>query len=359
MEERSKRRKAKRGKVRTRKTLLTLSAVLGTCLIVGAVYAGTLYYKAERALDRISASGSAPGETAGPASPVPTASAAAAAVDAEKESKPLTFLLAGVDNRSGSGGTLNTDVLMPVVYEPVSKKLSILSIPRDMKIASTEIGTHKANYYYAYYYAHNKDEDLSKTREFYGDILQMDFDHMILVNFEAFSSIVDELGGLDIDVPMNMRYVDNADGTNINLKKGRQHLSGKEVLDFVRYRKSNRGTPESSDFSRNERQQEVLNLILDKLDSVSGIAKWGNIIDILGDNIRTDIGKDQLRSWILNYPSMKPAASELITLESNWKSPYVYANKEDLLVKLQKLREPLALPALDTRKLLHDFGITE
>lgn len=150
---------------------------------------------------------------------------------------------------------------------------------------------------------------------------------MILVNFEAFSSIVDELGGLDIDVPMNMRYVDNADGTNINLKKGRQ--------------------------------QEVLNLILDKLDSVSGIAKWGNIIDILGDNIRTDIGKDQLRSWILDYPSMKPAASELITLESNWKSPYVYANKEDLLVKLHKLREPLALPALDTRKLLHDFGIAE
>ncbi|MNI42606.1 hypothetical protein D3C73_969060 [compost metagenome] len=85
MEERSKRRKAKRGKIRTRKTLLTLSAVLGTCLIAGAVYAGTLYYKAERALDRISAAGSAPSETVGPASPVPTASAAAAAVNAEGE----------------------------------------------------------------------------------------------------------------------------------------------------------------------------------------------------------------------------------------------------------------------------------
>ncbi|MBW4084320.1 LCP family protein [Paenibacillus sp. S150] len=359
MEERSKRRKEKRGKSRIRKTLLTLSAVLGTCLIAGAVYAGTLYYKADRALDRISASGSAPVESAGPAPLLPEASEAAEAADAEEADKPLTFLLAGVDNRSGSGGTLNTDVLMPVVYEPVARKLSILSIPRDMKLTSSEIGTHKANYYYAYYYAHNKGEDLSRTKEFYSSILQMDIDYMILVNFQAFSSIVDELGGLDINVPMDMRYVDNADGTNINLKKGLQHLSGKEVLDFVRYRKSNRGTAESSDFSRNERQQEVLNLILDKLDSVNGIAKWGEIIDILGDNIRTDIDKVQLRSWILNYQSMKPALSELITLESAWKSPYVYANEEDLLEKLQKLREPLALPALDKKQLLHDFGIAD
>ncbi|CAM4465007.1 LCP family protein [Paenibacillus typhae] len=358
MEQRSKRRKAQLGKARKRNALITTTAILGTCLIAGAVYAGTLYFKAERALDRISASGTAPSETAGPVSPVPEASAAADAAAAEEEkNKPLTFLLAGVDNRSGSGGTMNTDVIMPVVYEPATRRLSILSIPRDMKLTSSDLGTHKANYYYAYYYAHNKGEDLQKTREFYGSLLQMDIDHMILVNFAAFSSIVDELGGLDIDVPMDMRYVDNADGTNINLKKGMQHLNGKEVLDFVRYRKSNRGTAESSDFSRNERQQEVLNLILDKLDSVSGITKWGEIIDILGDNIRTDIDKDQLVSWIMNYKTMKPATSELITLESEWKSPYVYANEEDLLEKLEKLRSPLGLPALDNSRLLHDFGL--
>lgn len=356
MQERSKRRKAQRSKSR-RKWLLSLSAVLGTCLLAGAVYAGTLYYKAEQALDRISASGSDTQVTEGSAPPAPEASPAVEEEAVEEKNKPLTFLLTGVDDRSGSGGTLNTDVLMPVIYEPVRKKLSILSIPRDMKIASGGLGTHKANYYYAYYYSHNKGEELSKTREFYGDLLQMEFDHMILVNFEAFRGIVDELGGLEINVPMDMRYVDNADGTDINLKKGLQHLSGKEVLDFVRYRKSNRGTAESSDLSRNERQQEVLNLILDKLDSVSGIAKWGEIIEILGDNIRTDIDKDQLRSWILNYPSMKPALSEFITLQSNWKSPFVYANEDDLLAKLQKFREPLDLPALDETKLLRDFGL--
>ncbi|UQZ32686.1 LytR family transcriptional regulator [Paenibacillus sp. PK3_47] len=359
MQERSTRRKAQRKKARSRNMKLSVAVVLGTCLTAGAVYAGTLYYKADRALDRISASGTAPAATASPAPSAPGASPEAEIVEEENVSKPLTFLLAGVDDRSGSGGTLNTDVLMPVVYEPVSKKLSILSIPRDMKITSSELGAHKANYYYAYYSSHHKGEELSKMRELYGNILQMDIDHMILINFAAFSGIVDELGGLDIDVPMDMRYVDNADGTNINLKKGMQHLSGKEVLDFVRYRKSNRGTAESSDFSRNERQQEVLNLILGKLDSVSGIAKWGEIIDILGDNIRTDIGKDQLMSWIMNYPSMKPAASELITLESQWKSPYVYANEEDLQEKLQKLREPLGLPPLDKRQLLDAFGIAD
>ncbi|WP_054941629.1 hypothetical protein [Paenibacillus ihuae] len=85
----------------------------------------------------------------------------------------------------------------------------------------------------------------------------------------------------------------------------------------------------------------------------------GEIIDILGDNIRTDISKDQLKSWILNYNSMKPASSELFTLKSEWKSPYAYANEADLVEKLQNLRDPLGLPALDTQELLHDFGITE
>ncbi|MNY71097.1 hypothetical protein D3C86_2093620 [compost metagenome] len=54
---------------------------------------------------------------------------------------------------------------------------------------------------------------------------------------------------------------------------------------------------------------------------------------------------------------MKPAATELITLESEWKSPYVYANQEDLVEKLEKLRSPLGLPALDNSQLLRDFGI--
>lgn len=93
MQERSKRRKAQRSKSRNRKTLLSVTVVLGTCLIAGAVYAGTLYYKAERALDRISASGTTPSETASPTSPMPGASAEADAADAVDENKPLTFLL--------------------------------------------------------------------------------------------------------------------------------------------------------------------------------------------------------------------------------------------------------------------------
>lgn len=68
MDQRSKRKKAQRSKARKRTLLISTSAVLGTCLIAGAVYAGTLYFKAERALDQISASGSVPGETAGSAS---------------------------------------------------------------------------------------------------------------------------------------------------------------------------------------------------------------------------------------------------------------------------------------------------
>ncbi|GGG02924.1 hypothetical protein GCM10010912_54610 [Paenibacillus albidus] len=349
----------KKRKNRVQKIVWTLGIALGACLVTVGIYASVLYYKTNQALEKITASAQpTPVATQGPPEIAPEP-ADIPATSVLGEDKPITFLLSGIDYRAGSGGTLNTDVMMVAVYNPVSRKASLLSIPRDMKITSDDIGTHKANYYYAYYFNHNREEDLSRTKQFFGKILQMDIDYMVLINFDAFRSIIDELGGLMIDVPMDMRYVDNADGTNIDLSKGLQLLDGKEVLDYVRYRKSNRGTAESSDFSRNERQQEVLDLMLGKLDSLNGITQWADIIDILGDNIRTDIDKPQLLKWVMNYKSIKPASTELITVASEWKSPYVYADKDDLLAKLEQLRAPLNLAPLKKNTLLQHFGIAE
>ncbi|MFX3632782.1 MAG: LCP family protein [Candidatus Pristimantibacillus sp.] len=273
--------------------------------------------------------------------------------------KPFTVLLAGLDNRVESG-SINTDVLMFASYDPESKRATILSLPRDLKINSEEIGTHKVNYFFPYFYSRDKTTALAETKQFFNELVGLPIDYMITINFTGLKEIVDSLGGLDINVDMDMRYVDNFDGTNINLKAGQQLLDGKEVLDFVRYRKSNRGTEESSDFARNERQQQVVNQLLNKLGTLNGISQWDSILEIIGNNIKTDIEKQTLRDWIINFNDVKPASTDLIKIESTWKSPYVYAKRDSLVAAVSQIREQIGMEQLISDELLLEhFGTVD
>lgn len=195
---------------------------------------------------------------------------------------------------------------------------------------------------------------MADTKEFFGDLFHIPVDYMVMINFEGFRQIIDAVGGVDVDVDMDMRYKDTADGTDINLRKGMQHLDGKQALDFVRYRKSNDGSSPSSDFDRNRRQQQVLNQVLDKLTSFKGISQWGQVLDIIGEQVQTDIPAKNMERWLLNYKKMKPDQIQMQTVEGQWKSPYVYWNEQQLKEALTVLageldQKPKRLSTLGNR----------
>lgn len=309
--------------------------VLGICICVGY-----LYYKAEATIHRIASpeistqTYQSPGEENNAEQQVPA-----------PHLKPMIFMLAGVDSRDGSGGTVNTDVLMFVSYNPDTRSAKLLSLPRDLLIKSEFARSRKANYYYAYYYNKDKSTAIPNTKQFYSELLDLPIDYMVVVDFDALRKTVDALGGLQIDVEMDMKYRDTADGTNIDLRKGLQKLDGSQVLDYVRYRKSNQGTQESSDFARNERQQKVIKQILEKLGALSGISQWGTILDIIGDHVTSDIPESLIRQGILNFSSLKPNQIQTLNMDSLWKSPFVYVKQEDLQNALIALREEVGLSA--------------
>ncbi|REK77670.1 LCP family protein [Paenibacillus paeoniae] len=89
------------------------------------------------------------------------------------------------------------------------------------------------------------------------------------------------------------------------LKQGFQKLDGGQVLDFVRYRKSNQGTKASSDFERNDRQQQVIKQKLEKFSAFQGISQWERVIDIIGKNVKSDILEGNIKQWMLNFPKLK------------------------------------------------------
>ncbi|MNC25062.1 putative transcriptional regulator YwtF [compost metagenome] len=166
-------------------------------------------------------------------------------------------------------------------------------------------------------------------------------DYMATVNFQGFRDIVDAVGGVKVEVDMNMRYIDKADGTNINLTEGLQTLDGKKALDFVRYRKSNNGTAESSDQERNARQQMVVAELIHKLKTPAGVLAAGDLMEALGEHLTTDIPVGQLKTMIRTYIGIDKDKMEYIHLEGEWKSPYVYISDKEWKMATDHLKQQL------------------
>ncbi|WEK53006.1 MAG: LCP family protein [Candidatus Cohnella colombiensis] len=308
-------------------------------VIVGLVgYAGYLYLGYKDTIHKVAS------QDENAASPIPSSERA--------QVKPISLVLLGLDYRKELG-SMNTDVMMVAAFNPKSKTATVVSIPRDSDLNLADYKTHKANAYYANFYmqAKNKEklesEDAkqyarTKTREMLEKFFEIPINYTAVIDFQGFVDVIDALGGVDVKVDKDMRYVDKADGTNIDLTKGEQTLKGEDALGFVRYRKSNRGTAESSDFERNARQQEVLGAITDKLKSFGTVWKIDSIFNAVGDNMRTDIPEAQIENMIATYLGINRSDIHFIALEGTWKSPYVNLNKEKLAEAKQALAEELS-----------------
>ncbi|GKS09932.1 hypothetical protein YDYSY3_09320 [Paenibacillus chitinolyticus] len=248
--------------------------------------------------------------------------------------KPISILLMGVDSRKETG-SLNSDVMMAISMNPETKSATIVSLPRDLEMKLKKNGdSHKANYFYPHFTLTEPETAMKKTKEFFGNFFEIPFDYMVTIDFEGFKQVVDQLGGVTVDVDQDMYYVDNWDGTRIDLKKGVQKLDGKKTLDFVRYRKSNPGskfeTQESSDPARNARQQQVLNEILKNLKSLGGVTKASGILEAVGNNLKTDIPASQIHDMISQYITIDTQNIELIHMDGDWISPYIVVKDEEI-----------------------------
>lgn len=216
------------------------------------------------------------------------------------KAKPVAMVFMGIDTRK-NGGSINTDVMMVAAFNPTTKKATVVSIPRDTYIDVEDYRGRKANSYYASFFNVARQEGKEKedaqleakrvVREVLGKYFGIDIKYAAIINFQGFSDVVDAVDGVEVNVDKRMKYTDSHDGTNIDLEPGIQVLNGKKALDFVRYRKSNGGGEQSSDFERNRRQSEVVSAILDKLLSLGGVPKVGSVIDAVAKNISIDMPK--------------------------------------------------------------------
>lgn len=310
----------------------TLSIVVIAIIVLAGGAAAYLYNKADEKLAEIST-------VAANETPTPPEESA--------KVKPISFLILGVDTR-GEGGTLNTDVFMVATLNPVTKSATLVSIPRDTRVQIEGYKVRKVNQYYAAFYMDEKETADKEIKEMVSKYMDIPIDYVVRINFQGFVDVIDAIGGVDVNVDMDMRYQDLADKNNptrIDLKQGLQTLNGEDALGFVRYRKPTPGaknpTKESNDFDRNRRQDEVLHEIVRKLQTFNGLTKIPDVIDAVGKNLKMDVPKDQIKDLITTYFTINKDKITLIPLEGTWKSPYVYLDEAKFEEAKQALKQEL------------------
>jgi len=143
----------------------------------------------------------------------------------EGERDAFRILVAGSDATSGL-----CDVLMLVSIDRTTNEVFVLQIPRDTYANYTEKNYRKLNGAYA------ELGGMAGLSDFLSSALGISIDRTLHLSPSAFRTIVDAIGGVEIDLPRNLDYEDPAQGLSIHLKAGKQTLDGTQAEQFVRYR---------------------------------------------------------------------------------------------------------------------------
>ncbi|MBD8500822.1 LCP family protein [Paenibacillus arenosi] len=192
----------------------------------------------------------------------------------------VNILLLGADSRGiDTGEVPRSDTMLIASIDPITKQATLLSLLRDTYIPIPGHGDNRANAALAL----GGPELAMKA---IGDYTGLHIQYYIYTDFQGFISLIDELGGIEFNVEKDMKYRSRADGPeyDINLKKGLQTLDGKSALQYVRFRHD-----AMSDFSRTQRQRDLMVAVANKMKSVWSIMKLPQLIESISPYMDTNL----------------------------------------------------------------------
>ena len=262
----------------------------------------------------------APGETMIPtevptATPTPTPTPTPIPTpDVEDEAvllmsdKVYNILIIGSDTRDIDSFRGNSDVMMLVSFNSVTKKIWLTSFHRDSYVHIPGVGYNKMNSAYAYGGA----KLLQKT-------LQEDFlvvaPNYVIVDFSSFVKVVDALGGIEITLTQEEANGGTVPGITT---PGTYTLNGTQALNYARERHLS-----NDDWGRTQRHRNVVSAVIKKLKAQS-VTELLNTMDVLLPLITTNIPKNEIKSLVSKAPEYaKYSVSELsIPIKGTWHNDY-------------------------------------
>ena len=219
----------------------------------------------------------------------------------KKNLKEIKVLVLGVSTDLDSE---LTDTIMVASYDPNTQKANLLSIPRDTftgKYKNKATASQKINALY------NINKNPQETLDAVNEITGLDIQYYVLVRTEALIKLVDAIGGVEFNVPIDMKYDDSTQNLHIDLKAGVQKLNGDKAEQLLRWRHSNykNGVMTTypseygnDDFGRMRTQRDFIVETLKQTLKPGNIFKIGEILEIAHKNVDTNLELSYVKDYI-------------------------------------------------------------
>ena len=197
-------------------------------------------------------------------------------------------------------GALLTDTIMVASYNPNTQKATLLSIPRD---TYTGKNPKKATAYQKINSIYSRNEDPQDVLDAVNEITGLDLQYYVIVKTEGFIELVDAIGGVTFNVPIDMDYDDTSQDLHIHLKAGEQKLDGDKAEQLVRFRHNNDGTTYPDEYGNNDlgrmrTQREFIMAVIQQTAKVENIFKLGEILNVAEKNVITNVDFNVAKDYI-------------------------------------------------------------
>ncbi|WP_245807671.1 LCP family protein [Halobacillus massiliensis] len=204
-----------------------------------------------------------------------------------KNQESLSILLMGDDARADEAG--RSDALMVLTLDPANDRSQLISIPRDTRTEmvgdSPQAGKmDKINHAYAF---GGTDMAVQTVQ----NLLDINLDYYVRMNMEGMQDMVDALDGITVQNDLDWK------DKGFHYHQGELALDGAQTMGFVRMRYED----PNGDFGRTERQRKVIKGIVDKGASAGSVTRIGDILDVLGSNVKTNMDFNTMQKMFTDY----------------------------------------------------------
>ena len=226
------------------------------------------------------------------------------------------ILITGIDSYGSITKVSRSDVNMIVSVNPKENKILLTSIPRDYYVYLSDYGDYDK-------LTHTGIYGIDVTTKALEDLLDIDINYYVKVNFTTLVDIVDELGGITVNSKYDFTSIDG-----YHFSKGENNLNGAEALSFARERQAF----SEGDRVRVENQQLVLTAIINKVLSAGIITNYNNLLNALSGEFLTNITNKEITDLIKwQIDGMYSWDIETISLDGSNAFDYTYSYKNQKL----------------------------
>lgn len=218
----------------------------------------------------------------------------------------LNVLLLGMRGENMPGGGSLADSIMVISFDTKQNKVAMISIPRDLyvKVPGTESRS-KINAVHAYGEQKGKGNGIKDMEQIIGEVTGLKIHYGVTINFMGFKQLIDSVGGVEVTLSTPFyethQFVEGKEcGLEFSLPAGPNTLNGERALCYARARDN------TSDFDRAKRQQIILLALYKKLATLGTLADFGklnNVLNAIGDNVRTDMASYEMKTLYEKYVS--------------------------------------------------------